>query len=52
METNPDKETAVGASAMISAHALSDVITRVLSFTLAAGVFGFLLLLLLTLRHA
>jgi len=37
---------------MISAHALSGVITKVLAFALAAGVLVFLSLLLLTLRHA
>ena len=47
METDP-----MGGSAMISAHALSGVIIKVLTFALAAGVLGFLLLLLLTLRHA
>jgi hypothetical protein len=34
---DPNKETAIGASAMMSAHALSGVISRVLDFALAAG---------------
>jgi hypothetical protein len=37
---------------MMSAHVLSGVITKVLYFSLAAGVLVFVLLLLLTLRHA
>ena len=36
---------------MISAHALSGLITKVLGFALAAGVVIFVLLLLLTLTH-
>jgi hypothetical protein len=52
MQTNSDKETTMGGTTMISAHALSGVILKVLSFSLAAGVLIFIGLLLLTLRHA
>jgi len=37
---------------MISAYALSNVITKVLGFALVAGVLIFVALLFLTLRHA
>jgi hypothetical protein len=52
MQTNSDKETTMGGTTMISTHALSGVILKVLSFSLAAGVLIFVGLLLLTLRHA
>lgn len=53
MKINPDKETiSWEVRHMISAHPLSIVITKVLSFALAAGVVIFVSLLLLTLRHA
>jgi hypothetical protein len=45
------RDNFMGGSAMISAHALSGLITKVFGLALTAGVVIFVLLLLLTLSH-